>query len=194
MQFASLWSPKDVAHITKMKIFYVLMEMSLCMAINEHPRLSPTFFMQFSAYATFTANLHKVYIQARKKPVQKWHDFPYLVAKTYVQEVVLKWIVEWRTPSILDVGLSTVKKIFVAQKRKEASKQVSHNVATQKKTEAQEKACVEQERADKEQANKDQHESQKGDKSPSLKTEIEELSGQGSGGQEGSTPPSFQKA
>lgn len=33
-QFAYLWATKDPARITKTNIFWVLMEMSLCMAIN----------------------------------------------------------------------------------------------------------------------------------------------------------------
>lgn len=62
-QFASLSSIKDVGRITKMKIFWVLMEMNLYMAINQHPRLSPTLFMHLSAYVAFKADFHKVYIQ-----------------------------------------------------------------------------------------------------------------------------------
>lgn len=72
-QFASLWYTKDVTRITKIKIFWVLMEMNLYMTINQHPRLSRTLFTQLPTYTAFKADIHNVYIQAWKDPEKKWH-------------------------------------------------------------------------------------------------------------------------
>jgi len=77
------------------------------MAINQHLMLSPTLFTQLSAYATFKANFHIVYIQVRKDPKQKWHDFPYLVTETDVKEVVVKSPVDLHAPLDLTLGPST---------------------------------------------------------------------------------------
>jgi len=41
------------------------------MAINQHPRLSPTLFTQLKTYATLKADFHRVYIQAWKDLEQK---------------------------------------------------------------------------------------------------------------------------
>jgi len=46
VQFASLRYTKDARWITETKIFWILVEMDLSMAINHHPRLSSTLFMQ----------------------------------------------------------------------------------------------------------------------------------------------------
>lgn len=92
------------------------------MAINQHLRLSPTFFRELSAYMTFKADFHKVYIQAWKDLEQNWHDLPYLVTETDVQEDVLKWLAEWHTPSYLSVGPSTGVDSSATQKRKGEAK------------------------------------------------------------------------
>jgi len=43
-QFASLWATKDPTRITETKIFWVLMESILRMAINQRLRFSPTLY------------------------------------------------------------------------------------------------------------------------------------------------------
>ena len=77
----------------------------------------------------------------------------------------------------------------VAQKRKEVAKQVVCTLVEHKKNEAIENDHLEQECIAKEQAEQEQRESQKGDKSPSLEREEEELSGQGGEGDEGQRTP-----
>ena len=107
----------------------------------------------------FKADFHIVYIQAWKDPEQKWHQFPYLVSETEVQEVVVSWPTEWRAPSKVDVGKSTGARISTAQKRKEVAKKVARTLAEQRKKEAVEKALIEQEHATEEQTEKEQRES-----------------------------------
>lgn len=81
-----------------------------------------------STYKTFKADFHRVYIQARKDPTQKWHDLPYLARETYLQEVIMTWHTESHAPSDLAVRLSMGVEISVAQKRKEVAKQVARNL------------------------------------------------------------------
>ena len=121
-KFASMWATKDPARVTETKIFQVLMESSLRMAINQRPRLSPTLYMQLLAYSVFKVDFHQVYIQARKDTQQKWHDLPYLVTETDVQKVVRRW--SWRAPSDIVFGPSISAKSDLVKKRKEAVKEV----------------------------------------------------------------------
>ncbi len=79
-------------------------------------------YMQLSAYTTFKADFHRVYIQVRKDPTQKWHDMPYLVTEIDVQEVVARWLAEWRTPSDLATRPSMGVESVVTNKRKEVAK------------------------------------------------------------------------
>lgn len=46
VKFASLWATKNVERVKESKIFWVLMEASICVAINLKPRLSPIVYEQ----------------------------------------------------------------------------------------------------------------------------------------------------
>ena len=65
---------KDPVRVTETKIFLVLMESSLRMAINQHPRFSPTLYDKLLRYVAFKADFHRIYIQLQKDPQQKWYD------------------------------------------------------------------------------------------------------------------------
>lgn len=62
--FTSLWATKDATRVTETKIFWVFMEASIYMDINQCPMLSPTLYEQLSAYAAFKVDFYYVYIQA----------------------------------------------------------------------------------------------------------------------------------
>lgn len=62
MKFASLWATKDPHQIKDKNIFYILMEMSIHMAINRKPWLSPTNFDKLQEYVEFKAEFHHVSI------------------------------------------------------------------------------------------------------------------------------------
>lgn len=74
--------------VTKTKFFWVLMEASICMAINQKSQLSPTMFKQLAKYAEFKVDFHHIYIRVRKDPQQKWFDLPYLSIDDAIQEVI----------------------------------------------------------------------------------------------------------
>lgn len=61
-QFTSIWATKGPARVIETKIFWFLMESSLCMAIDQHSRLSPNLYEQLLAYAAFKADFDHVYI------------------------------------------------------------------------------------------------------------------------------------
>lgn len=67
-QFSSLWATKDATRVTKTKVFWVLMEVSLHMAINQKPWFSPNVFEKLSKYAEFKADFHHVHIRPWKNP------------------------------------------------------------------------------------------------------------------------------
>lgn len=62
VKFASLWATKDPQWIKDNKIFWILMDMSIHMAINCKPRLSPTNFDRLQEYVEFNTDFHHVSI------------------------------------------------------------------------------------------------------------------------------------
>jgi len=122
--FASLWSIKDVVWIIETKIFWTFMEMDIHMVLSQRPRLSPTLFTQLSTCKALKVDFHRVYIQVRKNLEKKWHQFPYLMSESYVQEIVGLWPTEWCALSELYVGTTTGTEGSNVQKRKEATKKV----------------------------------------------------------------------
>lgn len=87
-QFASLCETKDVMRVTKTKVFYMLMEASIRMTINQKPHLSPTLFDQLAEYVEFKVDFHHIYIKAWKDPQQKWFDLPYLATYDAIKETI----------------------------------------------------------------------------------------------------------
>jgi len=53
-KFASLWTIKDLERIKESKIFWILMEMYLQVAITQRPRLFPTLLKQLTTFVEFT--------------------------------------------------------------------------------------------------------------------------------------------
>lgn len=129
--FTSLWDTKDPICITETKIFWVLKEVRLHMAVNQWPRLSPNSHTQLSTYVDFIADFHRFYIQAQKDPTQKWYELPYLVTDSDVQDVVSRWLAECCTPSDLADGPSTSTYSVTAKKIKEVAKKAMQNLDAQ---------------------------------------------------------------
>jgi len=121
VKFASLWATKDIERVCKSKVYWVFMEMSINMAINHKPRLSPTILEQLSRYAEFKADFHCISIQARKDLEHKWYDLPYLVTDDAIAVVLNHWLAEWCTASNLLVGSS---KSTGKQKKEEAESKI----------------------------------------------------------------------
>ena len=66
VKYALFWVTKDAQCIKDSKIFWILMVMNICMAINRKPRLSLTVFANLQGYVEFKADFHDVPIKARK--------------------------------------------------------------------------------------------------------------------------------
>ena len=99
-----MWVTKDVKQAQDRKIFYILMEMNVIMAINCKLQFSPTIYANLQSYVDFKANFHQISISERKDPAQKWHDFPYLATDDAIDVVLDKWSAEWHTTMELAVG------------------------------------------------------------------------------------------
>lgn len=78
MKNALLWETKEAQRIKDIKIYWILMEMNIHMAINHKLQLSSTVYTNLQGYAKFKSNFHHVSIRVQKDPPWKWYDFPYL--------------------------------------------------------------------------------------------------------------------
>ena len=67
-KYASLWGTKDAQRIKDNKIFLILLEMNICMAINRKLRLSPMVFYNLQGYVEFKADFQHVAIRVWKDP------------------------------------------------------------------------------------------------------------------------------
>lgn len=54
--------------IRDIKIFWVLMEVSIQMWISRRPCLSPMVYNSLNSFAKFKANMHNIYIRVQKNP------------------------------------------------------------------------------------------------------------------------------
>lgn len=54
------------------------MEMNLRMGIHGKPRLSPNVYKNLHNFAEFKADLHNIYIRARKEPTKQWRELPFI--------------------------------------------------------------------------------------------------------------------
>jgi len=91
MKYALLWATNDVKRIRDTKILWVLVEASIWMWINQRPRLSPTMHNSLQSFADFKANMHNIYIKARKDPVKQWTKLPFVATDDAIFTVLETW-------------------------------------------------------------------------------------------------------
>lgn len=118
VKYALLWVTKEAEPVRDSKIFWILMEMNIRMAINHKLQLSPMVYANLQSYAEFKADFHRISIRAWKDPAKKWYSFPYLAIDDAIDVVFDKWPTEWHTSMDLAVG----GRKFAAQKKKEEAK------------------------------------------------------------------------
>ena len=87
-KYASLWVTKDAQRIKDNKIFWILMEMNIYMAINRKPQLLPTVFANLQGYVEFKEYFHHVSISVLKDPKKTWYEFPYLETNDAIDAVL----------------------------------------------------------------------------------------------------------
>lgn len=68
VKYASLWETNNPQRIKDNKIFWILMEMNMHMAINHKLRLSPTNFDRLQEYMEFKVDFDHISIWAQKDP------------------------------------------------------------------------------------------------------------------------------
>lgn len=96
-------------------------------------------YANLQSYAEFKADFHQISISARKDPVQKWYDFPYLATDDAINAVLDKCPVEWRTTKDFAIGGSK----FAAQENKDEANLKMVQLVKKRKKESIEKAKVE---------------------------------------------------
>ena len=65
--------------------FYI---MDIQFQIAKTPRLSNKLFSQYDGAATFSADMHHTFIQARADPQHQWFKLPYVVTEGDIRVVV----------------------------------------------------------------------------------------------------------
>jgi len=66
--------------------------------------------------AEFKADMHHIYILARKDPAQTWTPLLFIVTNDIVHKIVKAWPAAWRGPAIVERNEAAI------QKKKEATK------------------------------------------------------------------------
>ena len=69
--------------------------MSISYEIVKTPRLSNELFSQYDGVATFRADMHNVFIQARADKNKACWNLPYVVTKEDILAVVQQWSADW---------------------------------------------------------------------------------------------------
>ena len=64
--YALLWATKDAKRLRDSQNLWVFMEMKIRMWINRKPRLSPTVYNNLQSFVEFKADMHNIFIRARK--------------------------------------------------------------------------------------------------------------------------------
>lgn len=139
MKFTSLWAAKDPQRVKDNKVFWILMEMNIHMAINRKPWLLPTIFDQIAEYVEFKMDFHHGFMHAQKDPKKKWYDLPYLATEDMIATVLDYWPIDWCTALDLTSGSSN----FATKKKKDEATLMMEQLAEKRKKEVEEKTKAE---------------------------------------------------
>ena len=115
-KYASLWDTKDAKRIHANEIFRVLMEVSIRMWINRRPCLSPLVHNSLQSFADFKADMHNIYIRARKYLAQQWTKLPFIATNDVIFTLLESWPPTRRAPNLVELDK------IAAQKRKDDAK------------------------------------------------------------------------
>lgn len=102
IQMMGLMCPNGSITTMENMNFFVILSMDFHMVVNQYPRLSPILYEQYCNIATFKVDFHRVYIKARKDPMETQHPLPYSVTEYDLLAVIQQWSVKWMTPTIDD--------------------------------------------------------------------------------------------
>lgn len=80
------------------------MEGNIWTWIDRRPRMSPTIYNNFQSMTEFKADMHHLYIYARKDLEQSWVTLSFLAIDDAIYAVLAAWHLEWRAPdkAVLD--------------------------------------------------------------------------------------------
>jgi len=78
------------------------MEVSIWTWIAHRLGLSSIVYNNLQSTTEFKANMHNLYIRARKDPKQTWVKLPFIAMNNAIYKVLAAWPLEWRA---LDVAV-----------------------------------------------------------------------------------------
>ena len=99
-RYASLWVSQDKAHQQTTNYVFSFYMMNIQYEIAKTPWLSNELFSQYDGAATFNADMHHTFIQARADQKHQWFKLPYVVTEGDIRAVVQHWPADW----LKDVG------------------------------------------------------------------------------------------
>jgi len=87
-RYASLWATRDVRRVHNIKIFWVLMDVTLCQWINKLPRLTDEIYESMKQIAEFKADMRHVCIRAQKDSAQAWTSLWFIAINDVIDGIV----------------------------------------------------------------------------------------------------------
>jgi len=102
-KYTSLWASKDAKRIGNIKIFWLLMEVSIWMWINRRLHLSPMMYKILKIFAEFKADIRNIYIRVQKDPMKQWMKLPFIATDNAIFIVLETWPPEWRAPDLAEL-------------------------------------------------------------------------------------------
>lgn len=101
--YNSLRATKDAMRIREIKVFWIFTEASIQTWINYRPWLSPILYNRLHNATEFKADMHNLYIQARKDPNQTWVKLSFIAMEDAIFEVMVASPPKWHTPNLAEL-------------------------------------------------------------------------------------------
>lgn len=120
VRYTSLWETKDATRIREIKVFWAFIEENLRTWINRRLHFSSTIYNSLQSAAEFKADMHNMYIRARKDPTQKWVKLPFIATNDAIFEVMASWSPEWRA-----LDLEELENLTAQQKKRETKLRIA---------------------------------------------------------------------
>lgn len=86
------------------------MEVSIWMWINKRLIVSPMMYNILNSFAEFKADMHNIYIRARKDVVKQWMKLASIATDDAIFTVLETWPLEWHAPDLTELEKATSQK------------------------------------------------------------------------------------
>jgi len=98
-RYASLWFSTNKERQQVMNDVFACYLSVIYQEVRRTPRLSHELYNQYFPVAKFKADMHNVFIQARRDKKHNWWRFPFIVTEEDILEVVQRWPDAWMEES-----------------------------------------------------------------------------------------------